>query len=393
MILACFHLAWRYVSRHRWQTALLAGALSLVLALPLSIRVIVLSAQTAMQARAASTPQIIGARGSALDLLLTALYFKRQPLPTLTAKTLGEVKAMKLGTAVPVYTRFHAQEAPIIGTHLDYFRLRHLPVAQGRMISRLGDCVVGAHLAARHGLAPGGHLFSSQEQVFDLAGIYPLKMRITGVLAANGTPDDDAAFVDVKTTWLIEGIAHGHDDLVSAGSEAVLKQETGNVVGNASVRMFNEVTEKNLSSFHFHGDSAGYPLSAILVFPQDAKSEAILAGRFSRPDQTSQIIRPLDEFQQLMATLFQIETLVVAILGVIAVAAVGIAALVFALSFRLRQREFRTLDDLGIPRKALWLTKLLEILLVCILGTGMAALWIGLVYFNAGSFVEVLLRS
>lgn len=390
MISACLHLAWRYVARHRAQTLLLASALGLVLALPCSIRVIISSADTVMRARAVSTPQVIGARGSALDLLLTALYFKRQPLPAITAKTLEEVRASKLGTAIPLYTRFHAQEAPIVGTQLDYFSFRKLAVAQGRMFGRLGDCVVGAQLARQQGLSVGGHVYSSQEQVFDLAGIYPLKMRVTGILAANGTADDHAIFVDLKTTWLIEGIAHGHNDLVSA--DAILKKEDDNVVGNASVRMFNEVTEKNLASFHFHGDSSAYPISAILMVPHDVKAEALLAGRYLKSDQPAQIIRPLDEFQALMNTLFQVETLALVILGLIALAALSVAALVFALSFRLRQREFHTLDDLGISRRALALTKCLEILLVTSLSLVIAGSLTALVWLNADVGVSLLLR-
>lgn len=390
MISACLHLAWRYVARHRLQTLLLAAALGLVLALPLSIRVIVSAAESAMRARAASTPQVIGARGSALDLLLTALYFKRQPLPMISVKVLEEVRAAKLGTAIPLYTRFHAQEAPIVGTQLEYFTFRKLTLNQGRMFARLGDCVVGSGLAKKQGLAVGGHVFSSQEQVFDLAGIYPLKMRITGILAPNGTSDDEAIFADLKTTWLIEGLAHGHDDLVT--EDAILSKEEGNVVGNASVRMFNQVTEKNLSSFHFHGDLSAYPISAILMKPADAKAEALLAGRYLKSDNPAQIIRPLDEFEALMSTLFQIETLALVILALLAAAALSVAALVFALTFRLRKREFTTLDDLGISRRALALTKLMEVALVTILGLAVAGGLTALVWLNADVGVGLLLR-
>jgi len=390
MIRACLHLAWCYVARHRGQTLLLAAALGLVLALPVSIRVILISAENAMHARAASTPQVIGARGSALDLLLTALYFKRQPLPPLTVKALDEVRVAKLGTAIPLYTRFHAQQAPIVGTQLDYFPFRKLSLAQGRMFGRLGDCIIGAQLARTHGLTIGDHLFSSQEQVFDMAGIYPLKMRITGVLTANGTADDAAVFVDLKTTWLIEGLAHGHDDLVT--EDTILQKEAGNVVGNASVRMWNEVTEKNLPTFHFHGDTSAYPLSAILFWPADAKAEAILAGRYAKADHPAQLIRPLNEFQALMATLFQVETLALTLLGLIALAALSVAALVFALSFRLRKREFNTLDDLGVSRRALVLTKLLEVILVSILACIMAFILTGFVWWNADFGVRLLLR-
>lgn len=387
---AALQLAWRYVARHRLQTLLLAGALGLILALPLSIRVLVREAESAMRSRAAATPQIVGARGSALDLLLTALYFKLQPLPTIPSGTLDEIRATGLGDAVPLHVRFHAQGAPIIGTELEYFPFRGLNLAEGKMIARLGDCVIGARLAAQRNLQLGGHLFSSQEQVFDLAGVYPLKMRVTGILAANGTPDDDAIFVDLKTTWLIQGLAHGHNDPVGK-PEDTLTQEGNNTVANAAVRLFNEVTDTNLNTFHFHGDTAAYPVSAVIVLPHDAKSEALIAGRYLKSESPLQLIRPLDEFDILIKTLFQIQKLVLGVLALIAIAALTVAALVFALSFRLRQKQFQTLADLGISQPALILTKSLEIGLVGALGIGIALLLALVVEFNAPAWVRLFL--
>ncbi len=363
MIPAAFHLARCYVARHRAQSLLLAAALALVVALPLCLKVLGHAVEKVMRTRAQSTPLILGPRGSALDLMLKALYFKRQPLPELTAQHLREVRATQLAEAIPLDARFHAQGAPIIGTELEYFAFRRLQLAEGHMITRLGDCVLGARVARERGLGPGSSLFSSQEQVFDMAGVYPLKMRITGVLAPSGTADDDAVFVDLKTVWLISGAAHGHDD-VAAQTDTVLKQETTNTVANASVRMYHEVTDKNLNTFHFHGAEDSYPLSAILVLPRDAKAEALLAGRYLKDSLPVQLIRPRDVFESLMSTLFQVERLVFIVLGVTLAAALAISALVFALSFRLRSREFRTLSDLGISPAALRLTRALEITLI-----------------------------
>lgn len=390
MIAPSLQLAWRYVARHRLQTLLLAGALALVTSLPLCLRVLVQATEAAMQDRATSTPQLLGARGSALDLMLSALYFKRQPLPAISMQHLHEVRGARLGTCIPLDVRFHAQEAPIIGTEIDYFPFRGLRLASGQMITRLGDCVVGARLAQQRGIKPGDAIFSTQEQVFDMAGVYPLKMRITGVLTANGSPDDDAVFVDLKTTWLISGLAHGHDE-VAANQEAVLKQEAGNTVANASVRMFNEVTEKNLNTFHFHGDHGEYPLSAMIIVPKDAKSEALLAGRFLKSTSPVQLIRPREEFEALMSTLFEMQTLALSALAITLGAALAIAALVFALSFRLRRREFATLGDLGISPRALMLTKGFEIGIIGGAGLVLAGVITLLVQVNAQAWVKLLL--
>lgn len=387
---AALYLAWRYVARHRLQTLLLAGALAMVIALPLCLRVLVQTTELAMRDRAASTPQLIGARGSALDLMLTALYFKRQPLPPITMKQVQELRATGLGKAIPLDVRFHAQESPIVGTEMDYFGFRGLHLASGQMITRLGDCVLGARVAQLRGLKPGDALFSSQEQVFDIAGVYPLKMRIRGVLVANGTPDDDAIFVDLKTAWLIQGLAHGHDD-VAATKDAVLKTESSNTVANASVRMFNEVTESNLNGFHFHGDQAAYEISAVIVIPNNAKAEALLAGRFLKGSIPVQIIRPSEEFDALMSTLFQLQSLALAVMALTIGAALAIAALVFALSFRLRRLEFATLADVGVSPVALSLTKLFEVLIVGALGLLIAAGVSLLVQINAPSWVRWLL--
>ncbi len=383
-------LAWRYVARHRLQTGLLAGALALVIALPLCLRVLVQATEAAMQDRALSTPQILGARGSALDLMLTALYFKRQPLPAIEMKHLDEVRATRLGTAIPLDIRFQAQGAPIVGTEIEYFAFRCLRLAQGRMMTRLGDCVIGAGLASERGLKPGDALFSTQEQVFDMAGVYPLKMRITGVLATQGTPDDDAVFVDLKTVWLIAGLAHGHDD-VAATKDAVLKQENNNTVANASVRMYNEITDRNLDSFHFHGDTGAYPLSAILIQPQDAKAEALLAGRYLKDSLPVQLIRPREEFEALMSTLFQMQNLALAVLALTLSAALVITTLVFALSFRLRAREFATLADLGISPGALALTRVFEVGIVGGAGILIALTLTFVMQANAQAWVRLLL--
>ncbi len=359
------HLAWRYVAHHRMRTALLAVALGLTLALPLAVRDFVSIARHELRARAEATPLVLGAKGSALELTLNALYFRRrggEPIPAQQAQT---IRATGLAEAIPLYVRFHAQDAPIVGTSLDYFTFRGLSIEQGRMIGRLGDCVIGGKLARARGLQVGSALYSSPEQLFDLAGVYPLKMRITGILTPNHSADDDAVFVDVKTAWLIEGIAHGHDDVVKPTE--VLEMKEGNVAATNAVRLFSEVTDANFASFHFHGEAAMFPLSAVLVLPKDAKSQALLLGRYQKTSEGAQLVRPVDEMDALMATLLQAEQLALVLLMALGLVVLLIAGLVFALSFKMRQREFATLEDIGVSRGTLALVKVIEVLMIGVL--------------------------
>ena len=383
--LGAIDLAWRYVSRHRAQSFLLAGALGIVAALPMIVRVLVSAAQEQLRARAVATPLVVGQPGSATDLMLTALHFRSGGDKSIPLRLCDEVSDSGLAEVIPLHVRFNAQGAPIIGTELEYFEFRGLTIAQGRMLTRLGDCVLGAGVARKKGLQPGGAIFSSPEQVFDLAGVYPLKMRIVGVLAPSGTPDDDAFFVDLKTSWLVQGIAHGHDDLAKPEQSAnVLPSADGGVVGSAAVRMFSEVTDKNEDGFHFHGDEGEFPVHAAIVIPSDRKAEAILVGRYQKSKEL-QILRPVDVLEVLLGALFQIEKLVVGALALVALAAGLVVALVFALSFRLRQREFATLAEIGVGRGTLWLAKMAEVVFI---GAGAA-----IIAFSGREIAVVMARS
>ena len=51
-------------------------------------------------------------------------------------------------------------------------------------------------------IGPGDHLVSAPESLFDLAGVYPLKMTVVGVLSSAHSSDDLAIFVDLKTAWI-----------------------------------------------------------------------------------------------------------------------------------------------------------------------------------------------
>lgn len=387
------HLAWRYIAHHRTRTLLLALALGLTLALPLAVRSLVEIAQREYRARAGATPLVLGAKGSALELTLNALYFRRRGVETITVGSMETLRESGMAKVIPLHARHHAQEAPVVGTSLDYFAFRGLKLAEGAMITRLGDCVVGARLARLRGLHPGGALATSPEQVFDIAGVYPVKMRVTGILAASHSADDDAVFTDVKTAWLIEGIAHGHDDVVkSSDAGAVLERRDGNVAATNAVRMFTEVTADNLGSFHFHGDSRSFPLTAVIALPDDARAQALLLGRYQNAPDSVQLVRPIEQMDALLASLFQAERLTLLLLVTLGTAVLVIAALVFALSFKMRRREFDTLEEIGVARGSVALVKLFEVILVAVAAGSIVASVGWLVKAMGAALVRILLR-
>lgn len=186
-----------------------------------------------------------------------------------------------LALAIPVYTRFRAGRHTIAGTTLEYFDFRGLTIERGRQMTRLGECVLGAAVAEELDLGPDNHVLSSPDNLFDLAGTYPLKMKVAGVLDRAQTPDDRAVFVDVRTAWIIAGLGHGHQDLAEVEDpDLLLKKEGQTYTASPQLLQYAEVTDENIDSFHFHGDTSAFPITAVIAVPPDRKSADLLRGRY-----------------------------------------------------------------------------------------------------------------
>ncbi len=344
-------LGWRYLVYHRFKTAVLLASVTLMMFLPAATRLLVADSAAALTNRAERTPLLVGTRGSELELVLNALYFHAGRPPEVPYRVYTEVRNTGLADAIPLYTRFQARGSPIVGTSLDYFPFRDLQLADGRMMGLLGECVIGANVASSQGLGVGGSLVSSPETVFDLAGVYPLKMGVVGVLERSGTPDDDAVFVDVRTAWVIQGLGHGHQDLENAdANSAVLSREAGTITANASLVQYNEITPENVREFHFHGDTGEFPLSAVIAVPPDDKSGTLLRGRYDADGVEQQLVVPRVVLGNLLETVFTVQNYVILGLVMLSLATVAVITLVFLLSQQLRRGEFLTLKRMGASR-------------------------------------------
>jgi len=336
-------LAAAYLRYNLARSVILVAAMALILLVPVATRILLSQSEEALTARADATPLLLGRRGSSLDLTMAALYFGAERPDALSMAEVEAIWDSGLAMPIPLHTAFETSGFRIVGTSLDYFDFRGLEVAEGRGLAFLGEAVIGAGVAGELGLGEGDVLVSSPQNLFDLDGVYPLEMPIVGVLAPTGTPDDDAVFVDVKTAWVIAGIGHGHEDVVTASDiEAGL-----DVTASAAVVQYQRITPENIDSFHFHGDMADYPVTAAIVVPPDDRSATILAGRYLDPEGTAQMVKPSEVVASLVDRIFRIRAVLDVVTGIIAAAALAALGLAFFLSYRLRAREVETAVKLG----------------------------------------------
>jgi len=354
-----FYLAWRYLRHHKTRSLILISCLSLLAILPLALHSVLDEGERLMNARAAATPLLVGAKGSAVDLSLNALYFNTATPPRITMAEADRIGQTGWADPLPIYARFRVQGHALVGVTLDYFDFRKLVPEQGVMLAMLGECVLGADAAKALKLKPGDSLLTAPENLFDLAGVYPLKLHVAGILGKNHSPDDQAVFVDLQTAWVIEGLGHGHAEM-----------KTNSLAQNdAKLVTYTEITSDNIDSFHFHGDPSTYPISAVIAVPHDRKSSALLRGRYLSKEEPSQIVNPLETTQGLLQNIFRIGVLFDTVIVLVSSATLLALGLVFALSLRLRKKELQTIFLLGCSRTKVFRLVVAEIVLILFAST------------------------
>jgi putative ABC transport system permease protein len=385
------YLAWRYLRYHKARSLILIGCLSLIAILPLALHQLLDEGKRQMTARAEATPLLIGAKGSAVDLTLSTLYFSEATPKPITVAEVERVAATTWAEPLPIYARFRVQGHALIGVTLDYFDFRHLAADRGQMLTVLGDCVLGADAAAELGLEPGDTLLTTPENLFDLAGIYPLKLHVAGVLSKARTPDDQAVFIDLQTAWVIEGLGHGHAEQGRPAARAVLGfgRSEQDLSADAKLVTYTEITPENLDSFHFHGDPAQYPITGLIAVPHDRRSGTLLRGRYLADDDALQIVQPELITRGLLQTIFRVGALFDAILMLVGSATLLALALVFALSLRLRQREIQTIFLLGCSRLTVARLVAAEIALITLASAVLCLILLQPIKHYAGDMVRL----
>lgn len=367
-------LAWRQARHATGRSALLVGAVAVSLFVPLASQVLTVRFDRALRARAASTPLVVGAAGSRFDLTLEALFFRRADRPAVSRELADQLRADGRALVVPLHLDHTVRKRPLVGTSPEYFEQRGLACGAGTLPLFVGDLTLGALAAEALGLGVGDRVYSDPPKLYDLSQPAAMELVIVGVLRPTGTPDDGVAFADLRTAWALDGHLHGHaaaEELAAADPELVIGAAEGRVALSGALIEERRFDAEQRERFHYHGDEARLPLSALLLFPADEEARTILKARINGR-RTEQALRPEQVVEDLLAVVFRVKALLDRIAVLLGVSTAALVALVAALSLRVRARELRTLDLLGAPRGFVARLVLLELGLVLALGAALA---------------------
>ncbi len=217
-------------------------------------------------------------------------------------------------------------------------------------------------------------------------------MHVCGVLAPSNTPDDWAVFVDLKTAWIIDGLGHGHQDLATEKDEGkILGRDGDRIVASAAVLPYTEITADNIGSFHFHGETGDFPISAIIAVAGDVKNETILQGHYDTAEESAQFAKPGAVVRELMNMVFQVKKFFDVNAVLIAVSTLMLLLLVVLLSQKLRQREMETMFKLGCNRGTIAMLQLGELAFIFAIAGILLAAAVGIVWHYSGGLVQALL--
>ncbi|TDX32581.1 FtsX-like permease family protein [Rhodovulum visakhapatnamense] len=156
---------------------------------------------------------IVGAPGSATQLVLSSVFLQPAALPLMPGDTLVALtEDPRVAWAAPIGFGDFVAGFPVIGTTTTLIEMTTTGFAEGRAFAAEGEAVIGSAvdlalgdtLVPTHGKqAEGGHAH---------AGI---AYRVTGRLDPTGTPWDRAVLVPIQAVWHVHGLGHeahdGHD--------------------------------------------------------------------------------------------------------------------------------------------------------------------------------------
>ena len=113
------YIAWRYVTFNKVRSATLIACVTLIAVLPLTLEFLLAESERQLLSRAESTPLLLGARGSSLDLVMNGLYFDDQVPERVSMAAINALEDSGLALPIPLYVRFNARRFPIVGTTVD----------------------------------------------------------------------------------------------------------------------------------------------------------------------------------------------------------------------------------------------------------------------------------
>ncbi|MEA1649870.1 FtsX-like permease family protein [Nitrospirillum sp. BR 11164] len=206
-------LAWAYLKRSALTTALNVALLALGTGTIVVLILVGTQVQDRLAKDAAGVDLVVGAKGSPLQLILSALYQIDIPTGNIPLSQAQALAADPLvAQAVPLALGDSFRGYRIVGTEPAFVALRHAQVATGRLWQAPMEATVGAQVARAAGLKVGAQFNGNHGLSAGGAAHEGMPYTVVGILAPTGGVVDRLVLTPIDSVWAVHDAHHHHPD-------------------------------------------------------------------------------------------------------------------------------------------------------------------------------------
>jgi putative ABC transport system permease protein len=166
---------------------------------------------------------VVGAKGSPLQLILSAVYHVDVPTGNIPVDVVDQLRAHRLiASVIPVSLGDNYRGFRIVGTELTLINHYEAPWAAGGGWTAPMQAVVGAEVARATGLAVGSNFLGTHGLAAGGAVHEEAAYTVVGVLAAVGNVVDRLILTDTASVWQVH---EGEYATLDAEERAILEAE------------------------------------------------------------------------------------------------------------------------------------------------------------------------
>jgi putative ABC transport system permease protein len=214
-------LAWSYLRARPLGTLLIVVLLALGVATIGFVWIVNGQLGVALHRDARGIDLVVGAKGSPLQLILSAVYHLDAPTGNIPRKSAQEIARDPLvKRVVPLSLGDSFRGYRIVGTTPDYFELSGGSLAEGRLWTGRMEAVLGATVAAHAGVGIGARFVGSHGLTEGGPVHGDSVYTVVGVLKPAGTVQDRLVLVNSESVWFVH-----EGEVTDPGELKVLDEE------------------------------------------------------------------------------------------------------------------------------------------------------------------------
>ena len=227
----------RFLADRPWQFALAVTLCALGMASAISIVWLQSVLEQHARRQAEGIDIVVGAKGSALQNVLAAVYYLDVPNGNISLKEVDALRASpQVAKAIPIGIGDSVGGARIVGTTNEFIPFYGGTLASGALPAAPMDAVIGAGVARRTQLKLGDNFVGAHGlgDTGDAHDSYPY--RVVGILNPTGRVIDETVVTPLESVWLVH---EGHSASAEPEATFALIQAKGPIGVATLPRLIN----------------------------------------------------------------------------------------------------------------------------------------------------------